>query len=154
MTNATTDVDPFAVNDDEFDETFDLAGGASFVKMDDLLGRLLLVKPISVGERESTLPGAKPGQTYEYVECDVVVLDGEPTDLIDEIPAVLDAFQFSGAVVVGALKPKIRKGARLLGRLGQHRAAQFKTSMGWHFDVPTEADQALARKYLAATRGR
>jgi hypothetical protein len=152
MTDTATDVDPFAVDDEPFDDTFDLAGGAAFVKMEDLLGRLLLIKPTSIGERESTIQGAKPGDTYEYVECDVVVLDGEPTELIESVPTVLEAFQFSGAVVVSSLKPKLRNGKRLLGRLGQHKAKQFKTSMGWHFDPPSDVDQALARSYLASTR--
>lgn len=133
--------DPFSVAND------------AFVKMDHVLGRLLLIQVTGSGERESNLKGAKAGDMYTFVETDTVVLDGEIDDMIDSIPMELDGFQFSGETVTGQLLPALRKmeagkgNGLLLNRLGQ-KPNQFKT-LSWVLQDVTEEDKAIARKYLA-----
>lgn len=126
---------------------------AAFVKMDDVEGRLLLITVSESGERESNLPGAKQGDTYTYVVSDTVVLDGEITDMIDEVPMVLEDFQFSGEAVTGQLMGPLKKlkagkgNGMVLGRLGT-KPNKFKTQT-WVLQEPTDEDKAVARKYLA-----
>jgi hypothetical protein len=130
----------------------------AFVKMDDVEGRLLLITVLDSGERESTLRGAKEGETYTFVETDTVVLDGDVTEMIDEVPMVLEGFQFSGQAVTGQLVPQLKKknagtGTGLvLGRLGT-KPNQFKTKT-WILQEPTDSDKAVARKYLAEEQER
>jgi hypothetical protein len=131
-------------DDDEFD-----TASEAFVKTEHLLGRLLLVTPISTGERKSTMRGQE-GTVYEYVESTVIVLDGDVTDLIDKVPAVLDGFQFSGATLNGQLKPKIRGGKRVLGRLGQKKSETKGFGPAWVLTQPTDEDKVLARTWIKA----
>lgn len=125
----------------------------AFVKMDDVEGRLLLITVTDDGERESNLPNAKAGEMYAYVVTDTVVLDGEITDMIDEVPMVLEDFQFSGQAVTGQLLPALKKlrsgkgNGMVLGRLGTKPNA-FKTKT-WVIKSPTEEDKTVARLWLA-----
>lgn len=130
----------------------------AFVKMDDVEGRLLLITVSDDGERESTLKGAKEGETYTYVVTDTVVLDGDVTDMIDEVPTVLEDFQFSGQAVTGQLLPALKKmragksNGMVLGRLGTKPNA-WKTKT-WVIQAPTDADKVVARKWLEAEKER
>lgn len=134
---------------DPFDEAHE-----GFLKMDDLLGRLLLITVMESGERESNLPNSKEGASYVWVETDTVVLDGDITDMIDEVPCTLEAFQFSGQRITGQLLAPLKKKLRgagtglVLGRLAQVKAVKFKT-LAWTLDAPTDADKVLARDYIA-----
>lgn len=125
----------------------------AFVKMDHVAGRLLLIQVRESGERESTLPKAKDGDMYTFVETDTVVLDGEIDEMIDEVPMELDGFQFSGEAITGQLLPALKKyqagtgTGLLLNRLGT-KGNKWKTKT-WVLLEPTEADKELARKYLA-----
>lgn len=126
---------------------------AAFVKMDDVEGRLLLITVISSGERESNLPGSKAGDTYTYIVTDTVVLDGEVSDMIEEVPTTLEDFQFSGEAVTGQLAPALRKDVKMvLGRLGT-KPNKFKTKT-WILNEPTEEDILVARKYLEEEKAR
>jgi hypothetical protein len=109
-------------------------------------GRLLLIKPLSTGERES-----KSGDPYTYVECDIVILDGPPTDMIPEIPQVIEGFQFAGVQLVQLLTPKIRTGRSVLGRIGAHKAKNFRMP-GWHLSAPTDEDFAVAKAFRDKAR--
>lgn len=128
------------------DDLFDDAR-TGFIKGDDLEGRLLLIKPLSVGERESTQPGSL-GKMYEFVETDTVVLDGEPSEMIETVPFDVEGFQFSGARVVGFLKPKVRTGRMALGRLVRVKV-KGRTD-AWELQPPTDADREIARAYIAS----
>lgn len=125
----------------------------AFVKMEHVEGRLLLIQVLDSGERESTLPKAKEGDTYTFVETDTVVLDGEIDDMIDEVPMELDGFQFSGEAITGQLLPALKKmnagkgNGLVLNRLGT-KGNKWKTKT-WVLLEPTEEDKELARKYLA-----
>lgn len=130
----------------------------AFVKMDHVEGRLLLITVNESGERESTLPGAKQGETYTYIETDTVVLDGEIDEMIDEVPMELDGFQFSGEAITGQLLPVLKKKqagtgtGMVLNRLGK-KPNKFKTKT-WVLLEPTEDDKVKARKYLADVAAR
>jgi hypothetical protein len=121
----------------------------AFVKLDNLLGRLVLVRPTGSGERESTLPGAA-GKTYTYVETETVVLTGDVTDLVTAVPMVLDGLQFSGQAITAQLLPKVAKGGMVLGRVGQKPSATKGFGKAWVLLPPDESDKVLARKWLAA----
>lgn len=130
----------------------------AFVKMDDVEGRLLLITVTDDGERESNLPGAKAGDMYTYVVADVAVLDGDVTDMIDEVPMLLEDFQLTGDAVTGQLLPalkKLRAGkgtGMVLGRLGT-KPNKFKTKT-WIIQAPTEQDKVLARKWIESEKER
>lgn len=131
---------------------------AAFVKMDDVEGRLLLITVIDSGERESNLPKAKEGDVYTYVVTDTIVLDGEINDMIDEVPATLEDFQFSGEAVTGQLMGPLKKlkagkgNGMVLGRLGT-KPNKFKTKT-WVLQEPTDEDKAVARQWLEAEKAR
>lgn len=130
----------------------------AFVKMDDVEGRLLLITVQDSGERESTLPKAKEGDTYTYIVTDSVVLDGELTEMIDEIPMELEGFQFSGEAITGQLLPALKKvqngtgNGLVLNRLGT-KGNKWKTKT-WILTEPTDEDKALAREYLTTVEAR
>jgi hypothetical protein len=127
------------------EDPFSLAR-SGFVKMDDLEDRHILVFPHEVGSRESNIKG-QDGE-YEYVVCDVIVLDGEVTDMIDEVPCVLEDFQLSGVSVVGVLKPKIKKSGAVLGKLVAG-ISQYRTRR-WELSEPDGAILPTARQQYKA----
>lgn len=135
------------------------AARPGFAKTEDLFmepaavgakGRLLLIKPLSEGVGESRIIGSA-GKTYAYIECDVAVLDGPVSEMLSEIPIVLEGFQFSGTSIVGTLRPRLRSGNSVLGRMGAHRPKGYN-SLGWHLDEPTAADFEVARAFKAMMR--
>jgi hypothetical protein len=123
----------------------------AFIKMPDLKGRLLLISPNDSGERETNLRGQTG--TYVYIVTDTAVLDGEVSEMVDEVPMVLEGFQFAGEAVTNQLMPALKRfqrnepGAMVLGRLDQ-KDNSFNTKT-WILMEPTDEDKALARKYLA-----
>lgn len=130
------------------DDPFDGAR-TGFVRLEDLKDRLVLVFPQSVEERDSTLPGAA-GKKYESVTADVIVLDGDVTELIEEVPLTLEGIFISGAAIVPQVKPKIGKGRGVLGRLSTQAARTKGFGDAWVLEAPTDADKALARPYAVA----
>lgn len=122
---------------------------SGFVKLEDLMGRLVLVVPQSIETRASTLPGSI-GKQYESVTCDVIVLDGEVTEKIEEVPATLESVFFSGQVVVGQLKPKVKNHGMVLGRLGQQPSQTKGFGPAWVLNPPEEKDKKVARPAAAA----
>lgn len=124
---------------------------SAFVKMTDLQGRLLLIRPRAKGERQTT----QPGQTgmYPYMVTDTVVLDGELTELIDELPKDLTGFQFAGDAVFpvldGALGKKNPDGSTHLKLQRLERADTGRK--GWRLEeVDDETGINIARAFLAA----
>jgi hypothetical protein len=121
----------------------------AFVKVEHLKGRLVLVTPLEIGQRASTMRGQE-GKMYDYVETETVVLDGETTDLFPTIPFVIDGFQWSGAAVVPQLKPKIASGRPVLGRAGGKPSATKGFGDANILTAPTDEDKAVAREYIAS----
>jgi hypothetical protein len=122
---------------------------SAFVKAEHLIGRLLLVTPLDVDQRASTMRGQE-GKMYTYVSTTTVVLDGEPDEMITAVPVVLEDFQFSGAAITPQLKPGLRTGRPTLGRLGQKPSATKGFGAAWILEAPDEDDRALARTWIEA----
>jgi hypothetical protein len=146
-----------------WDDDEDVAPARSgFVKLQDLFtvpedeisprtpGRLLVIKPLSSGTRQSKIQGQGD---YTYVECDIAVLDGPITEMIPEIPFILEGFQMSGQSLTGLLLPKLRNRKSVLGRLGAHKAQGY-TTLGWHLDEPSDADWGTYQKFKTAMKER
>lgn len=115
-----------------------------FVRLDDLVGRAILVIPKELTERVSTLPGSN-GKTYESVTADVIVLDGPITEKIPSIPSTHESVFFSGQVVVGQLKPKVATNGMVLGRMAQQPSKTKGFGDAWVLQPPVDADKVLAR---------
>ena len=122
---------------------------SGFVKLDDLLGRLLLVVPQSIEERESTLPGSQ-GRKYDSITADVIVCDGDVTDVIEEVPTTLESVFFSGAVVVNQLRGAVKGSKMVLGRLGKQKSQTKGFGDAWVLQEPTEDDKKIARPVATA----
>jgi hypothetical protein len=134
----------------EHGETPNRPGAArpGYIRMDDLLNRLLLIKPTDHGSRN----GKEEGQgAYEYIVCDVTVMDGPTTESMSEIPSTLKDFHLSGVNIISTLKPKLKSGGRVLGRLVQRKVQGYSTFI-WHLDEPTLEDITNTRAYLKAKR--
>lgn len=125
----------------------------AFVKQEHVNGRLVLITPLSSGERESTLPGSQ-GKMYAFIETDTVVLDGTVDDMIDEVPMLLEGFQYSGQAITAQLLPSLHKSTMVLGRLGQKPSQTKGFGPAWVLQEPTEEDKVVARKYLADEEAR
>lgn len=130
----------------------DAVGG--YIKADDLKGRHLLITPIRQGQRKSTQKGAAPDATYTWVECHVVVLDGEPGDKIDELPFELEAFQFTGSEITIELSAMVGKKnsdgtpKMKIGKLGQAPSQQGMPK--WTLEKSSDEAKQKARTWLAA----
>lgn len=120
----------------------------AFIKQEHVNGRLLLITPVSSGERESTLPNSQ-GKLYTFIETDTVVLDGAVDEMVDEVPMVLEGFQYSGQAITAQLMPTLRKGGMVLGRLGQKPSQTKSFGPAWVLGEPSEDDKNVARKYIA-----
>lgn len=120
----------------------------AFIKQEHILGRLLLITPTSSGTRKSTLPG-QTDKEYTYIVTDTVVLDGDVDEMVDEIPLLLEDFQFSGQAITAQLQPALRKKGMVLGRLGQKPSQTKGFGDAWVLAEPTEQDKVIARQYLA-----
>jgi hypothetical protein len=129
------------------EDPFDSASPA-FLGLEDLVGRLLLIKPRELKVRESRMPGQQ-GKEYETVITDTLVCDGDVTDKIEQVPTVLRDLWVSGSAVVGQLRPKLRTSKMVLGRLSTTPSQTKGFKAAWILDEPTEDDKALARKLVA-----
>jgi hypothetical protein len=118
---------------------------SGFVKLEDLMGRLILVIPQGIEERPSRLPTARQGDMYESITADVIVLDGPITELIEEVPMTVEGTFISGSVIVAQLKPKVKTQGMVLGRLGQQPSQTKSFGPAWVLQPPTDADKVLAR---------
>lgn len=132
------------MSQDPFDEA-----RSGFIRLDDLLGRLLIVAPKTLEQRKSK----ENEGTYDAIMADVVVCDGPVTEEIENVPITLDNIQFGGVVVVNQLKSKIKDGKLVLGRLGQQeRQSGKKGQPAWVLNPPTDKDKDLARPLALAYR--
>lgn len=125
-----------------------LEGAKGFLKMDDLEGRLLVISPLSKGERDSDLPGQQ-GKKYDYIVCDIIVCDGDEDDRIgDSIPGQLDSYQLAGQSIVGQLEGKIGKGRLVVGRLTKKPAQRKGFSPAWFLSAPEPNELKLAQESI------
>jgi hypothetical protein len=118
-------------------DEFDNPGTTTAINLEELNGRLLLIKPSRLEVNISTVLGAK-----DATVADVHVLDGPtPGEVAGEAfiwPKVLQA----------QLRSLVSSGRYCLGRLGQG-VAKPGQNPPWKLADPTDDDKAAARKYLA-----
>jgi hypothetical protein len=127
-----------------------------FVRIADLDKRNVVIFPIKVGEAKGD------GDTYPFLEADVIVLDGEPLELLPEVPGVVKKMRFTSA-------PMIRNGERMLdkakaakevhakpysGKINSRKGQKGGRAYGveaWEKDAPVRAlANAEAAKYITA----
>jgi len=141
--------DPFGT--DGPDEFTDARSG--FLRSADFDGRLLLIDVTGPkGQRISKTTG----QPYDYIQCDVTVLDGPATDKIPGAGGTIDV-QLTGAALLPGLLGKVGKGGKaqlVLGRMTSGPSRVNKDVPAYWLSEPTETDRQLARQYLAARRAR
>jgi hypothetical protein len=112
----------------------------SGIKAGDLLGRLLLIRPLDYDPAVPTAYGTAPA-----VRCRIADLDGPTVNVHDDV-------LLFGRNLVGQLRAALTSGTTLvLGRMGQGEAKPDK-SPPWLLLTPSEADKAAARAYLASAR--
>lgn len=74
---------------------------SDFVRIGDIDKRNVVIFPLKTGEAKGD------GDTYPFLEADVIVLDGEPLELLTEVPGVVRKMRFTSS-------PMIRNGERML----------------------------------------
>jgi hypothetical protein len=82
---------------------------SDFVRIADIDGRNVVVFPLKIDK-------AQGDEEYPFLEADVIVLDGDPTELMDTIPFVVSKMRLSSS-------PMIRNGERMLEKANRANAA-------------------------------
>jgi len=146
---SATTPDPFGTSGpDQFSDA-----RSGFLTAKDFDGRLLLIDVTGPkGQRISK----STGQPYDYIQCDVTVLDGGPSDKVPN-PGETTDVQLTGAALLPALMGKIGKGypaQRVLGRMTSGPSRVNQAVMAYWLSEPTDPDRQLARQYLAAQRAK
>lgn len=136
-------------------------------RMREMNGRLLLITPRKV----ETVPNRRskePGATQERMTADVVILDGgvihyggrpealPPTQhtMQSNVPMRIEAMFISAVGVVSQCREALAKRQQgqpgmVLGRLGTGEARDTDSNPPYLLALPTEADMAAARAFLA-----
>lgn len=117
---------------------------SGFLSLEDLEGCLLLV----VAHGYEMMPSNRRDQDpYPLYKCTVVVLDGTPGEAVEHngsFPFTLDEFGIFGSFVGPQIKPSIKNGKPVLGRVISFKNKQGTTS--YKLDEPTDADKTVARE--------
>jgi hypothetical protein len=158
--NTTTDVDPF-------DSPAPQEPRGPRIR--DLYGRLLLIVPKRL--EESVPNRLQPGTTQDRMTADVIVLDGGPIayggrpeqvppvphDKTAAVPHKTANQYVSNRGLISqcrlALAAKATGGpGMVLGRLGVGKPGEDGQNAPYILSLPTDADKALARQYLASVQ--
>jgi hypothetical protein len=122
-----------------------------FLRYNDLIGRHIIIKPLE----KSTGTGTD-GKVYDKAICDVIVLDGEVTDQIPEIPFVVEGMHISTSSIVQTLISYIKKDQPIIGKAFGTPSARNRNVIAGNLDtsVSPETKEKLHardawRKYLA-----
>jgi hypothetical protein len=137
-------------------DPFGLATTA-FVGIPEMVGRLVLVHPLrSTQEKSNT----KPGEFYTAIFCNVVVMSGQPTDTIPDVPGQYDDVMISSGMCVRQLTPYLARAERFLflGVVSAQPSRANKQVNAYAFSEPTEQMIAYARphaqRYMAEWQAR
>lgn len=140
--------DPFAGMDENEDEF--ATAKTEYLRVEDLDERLVIFEVLKVGTKKSSSGGGD----YEYVECNVIVLDGDPIEpFISTIPGSSTALHVTNAGIVPQLKEYAGSGKPFLARLDSVPSRQNRNIkvMGVKKHEVTVEDKKLAlpvwRKY-------
>lgn len=135
-------------------------------RLRDLYGRLLLLVPVKL---EQGVPNRlQAGTTQDRMTADVIVLDGGPIafggkpeavpsvphDKTAQVPHKTPGQYISSSGLISQCREALAKRAQgqpgmVLGRLGVGTKKEEGQSAPWLLSIPTDADKALARQYLA-----
>ena len=139
-------------------ETVEIEDAQSeFVRIADLDGRDIVVFPRTIGKDKGD-----DGKPYDYLEADVIVLSGAPTDLMTEIPAVVSKMRFTSSPLVRNGERQIEKAGRLnltypkpfSGRVNSQKGKFGNKAYGvtaWDPDAPVrQLANAEAAKFVQA----
>jgi hypothetical protein len=144
----TSDIeDPFA-GADETDDEFDTPQ-MEFVTIHDLKDRLCIInaKRMEVGK------GKNDNEPYDFVVADVIIVDGDTTDLIDRLPFVAENMHINAKAIVGQLEDRVGRNRPYLCRIDAAPSSFNRQVMayGVRKHEITDADKASAmpawRKY-------
>lgn len=149
---SATAPDPFARPDEA-------ASIATRPRLLDCRNRLIIVRPTSI---ERDVPStSKPGQTYTKVVANIIVIDGGPIqfggnpekidgkahDQVAQVPLTMTDVWLSGRIA-GQVERFV--GGQVLGRVKATQASNNVISIT--LDPASDADNALARQYLASSQ--
>lgn len=128
----------------------DAKPASQFPSMEQLKGRLVLVKPLKLTENIPSGKYKNPDGTpvlSNRIDADITVVDG-PLDDFDTVE--FSSMWVSGSYQVTQLRPVLARGSQMLGRIQLKNPGQAKGQGNpWGFEPPTEADKQTARDYLA-----
>ncbi len=135
----STDIeDPFAgasPDDDEF-----ATPGSGFVDIHELKDRLCIFVPL----RTETETSKQNGKPYTRIVADVIVLDGPTTELMPELPHLIEEFFVSSKLMVGQMRRLVGKGRPMLGRVNGKPSSYNKQVLAYGIGDPEESDKVLA----------
>jgi len=136
-------------------------------RLQEMAGRLILITP-KLTERVLSSDPKRAGEYDTRMTADVVILDGGPCayggkpegrpptqhDKTAQIPHRNRDMFISAVGIVSQSREALEKRQRgeagmVLGRLGYGEQKRADYSAPWLLSVPTDADRALARAYLA-----
>lgn len=130
--------------DPNVSDAFDDATGADFVRISDVDGRAMVVWAT---ERKDAK--GNDGKPYEYVQAEVIVLDGEDSEKF-AVGELID-MRFSTPSIVTQLKKNLINGRPRLGRVSSMKS-KFQTR-AYALD-PVEGDDPCRSKLAQALKTR
>lgn len=139
--------DPFSTGATATDDPFDVAT-SEFIEPADIDGRLILAIPYEVGSAKGS-----NGDPYDYVICDMLVLDGPSTDKIDmsKGPFEVKGQRFQSGIIA-ALKPRVAQRRMTIGRVNS-QTSKYKT-LAYRLVEPTPEEIAKAKPIALAWQER
>lgn len=122
---------------------------SEYVRIADLDGRDVVVFPEEIGKDKGD-----NGEMYRYLKADVIVLDGQPTELMDTIPYVVSGMRMTSQPLVSNGERMLKKGVDkpFAGRINSQKGKFNNKAYGittWEPDAPVRAlANTEAAKYL------
>lgn len=150
--------------DSSFDDEFEDASTGKYPKMEELCGRLLIMKVVKV---ELDVPNYKDKTKLEKkMHVDVVVLTGDPIN-DQPVPIEYDSMWFTAGPLVNSLMGSYKRGSKVLGTLrrfpGKDIQMKYPTpdhvetavlnreireaDTCWRLAPSTDEDREIAREY-------
>jgi hypothetical protein len=128
----------------------DARPAALFPSMEQLAGRLVLVRPLKLTENIPSRNYRNPDGTpvmSERIDAEIKVVDGP---LADFPSTEFDSMWVGGSYQVTQLKGPLSRKSSMLGRVQLKDPSKPKGQGNpWGFEPPTDQDKQIARDYLA-----
>lgn len=139
--------DPFSVGASAAtDDPFDIAT-SDFIEPTDIDGRLILCVPYETGTARGN-----NGDPYDYVICDMLVLDGAATEKIPgPFPFEVKGQRFQCGIIT-ALKPRVSQKRMTIGRV-HSQESKYRT-LAYRLVEPTAEEIVKAKPIALAWQAR